>query len=275
MDGFYEFMFDWKDVLPTDSNNESLSYRDIDRASLRKARRQAYQEFVLQRSSECQPVHLESQSLGADIRDIKFEALLEKFVGDNTELSSSDIELMAEDHGDVLIRDDISAKAGRMETDLGEILSRDNTPPKQNSSIALVSQPEVEPEDVMVHVEQAMQKKRKATDILGRENESSKSSVSIVEKAKKKKKRKVASAEHSDHSDPAKGSKNESGNASSLKKSENGNVDMKDKIKVKTSENVTVDMMAKVKVKPRKKGKPVAEQNKGSSMDEIDDIFGF
>lgn len=51
------------------------------------------------RTSEFQPVHLESGNLAADVRDITFETLLEEPTGDITAQDRAEVESMLEDYG--------------------------------------------------------------------------------------------------------------------------------------------------------------------------------
>lgn len=152
---------------------------------------------------------------------------------------------------------------------ISEIMARDDTSTKQDSSNAPVSRSvskKMEKEQTKdlnakaereqkMDVNQKMEKKRKSNDALDPEtNMSIKSSMSMSEKTKKKKKRKIANAELADYNDATKGSLQES--ASSYKMSENAGLKSKIKAKVKSKS-------------------AVEKKSKGSSVDEIDDIFGF
>ncbi|GAB5588352.1 hypothetical protein Unana1_03252 [Umbelopsis nana] len=237
LEEFYEFLIEWKADFPADPKNSVLSYKDIDKDSLGNGRRKAFKEFCSQRTSEFQPVHLESGNLAADVRDITFETLLEEPTGDITIQDRAEVESMLEDYGEVLSRDNISVREG---------------------STAIDAQPRPDSSAAGVEVKQTIEKKRKANDSLSFEiGTSIKSSVSVVEKAKKKKKRKVVIADQRSDSEAVKGDKHESGNTSKLKQSENVNMGMK-------------------KVKSKMKSKPAVDRkSKGAGGDEIDDIFGF
>ncbi|KAH8554991.1 hypothetical protein BGW37DRAFT_420400, partial [Umbelopsis sp. PMI_123] len=49
IDDFYDFMMEWKQNFPSDAKNASLSYQDIDAATLKQARKQASVDFNHQR----------------------------------------------------------------------------------------------------------------------------------------------------------------------------------------------------------------------------------
>jgi hypothetical protein len=55
--------------------------------------------LFLCRTSEFQPVHLESGNLAAEVRDIKFEALLEEAVAEISDQNGAAIDLETEDYG--------------------------------------------------------------------------------------------------------------------------------------------------------------------------------
>lgn len=49
MDDFYDFMMGWKQMFPTDAKNASLTYSDIDKNTMKQARKNASVEFSQQR----------------------------------------------------------------------------------------------------------------------------------------------------------------------------------------------------------------------------------
>jgi hypothetical protein len=49
IDDLYDFMMDWKQMFPSDAKNASLSYSDIDKNTMKQARKKASIEFNQQR----------------------------------------------------------------------------------------------------------------------------------------------------------------------------------------------------------------------------------
>jgi hypothetical protein len=137
-----------------------------------------------------------------------------------------------------------------------EIVARDDMTAKEENTINMVSEPKSTFQGSGLEKKQKTGIKRKSNDA-HEADMVTKNVVSIAEKQKKKKKQKIAANEQVKYNDGNKSQKKSMSTSSSL--ANNGNVGMKKKVKTKS------------KVQPS----ATDSKSKGSSKDEIDDIFGF
>ncbi|KAI9284511.1 hypothetical protein BC943DRAFT_361214 [Umbelopsis sp. AD052] len=253
IDDYYDLMIDWKQKFPTDIKNTLLSYSDIDKTTMKQARKKASVEFSQRRTSEFKPVHLESGNISTDIRDAALDTSIEDTV--NQIAKENGLDIAMEDYGEILTRDSPAPKIENKPMDYGEIVVRDDTVAEEEENIIkVVSEPTQENAHEM---KQKTGMKRKSKDV--HEDEpyvAVKDAVSIAEKQKKKKKRKMAENEQVRYNDSTKSQKKSA--SSSRPISNNGKAEMKAKVKKKVQQASTSE-----------------KKSKGSKNDEIDDIFGF
>ncbi|KAI8580797.1 hypothetical protein K450DRAFT_236018 [Umbelopsis ramanniana AG] len=186
IDDYYDLMIDWKQKFPTDTKNTSLSYSDIDKTTMKQARKKASGEFSQRRISEFKPVHLESGNVSADIRETFLDTSIEDTVSRIAKENGLKGDIAMEDYGEILTRDSTEPKMEGKPMDYGEIVLRDDTVAEEENIIKVISEPNSTSQENAHEMKQKTGMKRKSKD----EDEPYvvvKDAVSIAEKQKKKK----------------------------------------------------------------------------------------